>query len=199
MGSLEKMMLDKYVILELTFFPLRRKREARQFPVHEKISGAKGVAEIEKLVSLFMDRILFPGATQTLEHLGLCWVGSGEGVSLAGAAHCLMLHWAQHLPADRCPKGCFWLLDAQLLQWLNHSLLQPRWKGKNWTQFCFYYHRTSVFSSSFDKEPSRSHLKHKKTLSTMGWAFIFQNRAWSPSSKPCHKTRNSKFITTRRL
>lgn len=41
-------MLDKYVILELTFFPFRRKREARQFQVFEKTSGARGVAEIER-------------------------------------------------------------------------------------------------------------------------------------------------------
>lgn len=60
-------MLDKYVILELTFFPFRRKREARQFQVFEKTSGARGVAEIERerrRCPYFMD-----GSSSSLGHM----------------------------------------------------------------------------------------------------------------------------------
>ena len=69
----------------------------------------------------------------------------------ARAARCLSLPWAQHLHVVF--KGCFWLLPLKvlLLQWADHSLGQPRRKGKNWTHFYFYYHRTSVFFTDFEK------------------------------------------------
>ena len=92
----------------------------------------------------------------------------------------MSLSWSSSLPftALRPASPCgvrrlLWPLPLEVLlfQRPDHSLGQPRWKGKNWTHFYFYYHRTSVFLTDFEKEPTRYYLnillKYKKTLNTM--------------------------------
>ena len=145
------------------FFPFRRKREARQFWVFKKTRGARGVADIGR------ERRHISG-TEVLLLLGHMdprtpgpqagW--SGESVTeleLLIAFHCSEASISMWYP--KAAFGCC-LWKSCCCNEQNHSLGQPRWKEKNWTHFYFYYHRTSVFFTDFEKEPTRYYLNIRK-------------------------------------